>query len=242
MEWTCIRLWKHVTTVWATERVRMDSRLQKAKISSFASKCEPIQNDSADRCVGEKLVLRALCGWAKLRKFSSSLFRMVAEAPEELTFRRVIVAITSSLRVPGKHKLVELLPQQRVWFCWSLLSCWLSWVVILPQLLVESDRWIEVCYSCLLRWRSVTELEIQSPQSRRQTLPGFIMFFHWSSPIAIISCSFSWSWLLYIQQEAVKNIEQAICGWWPGSSWMRASCNPTKALLTEWERKNNFVP
>lgn len=35
---------------------------------------------------------------------------MVAEAPDELTFKRMIVAITLSLvsRVPGKHKLMEL--------------------------------------------------------------------------------------------------------------------------------------
>lgn len=182
------------------------SRFQKAKFSSLASKCEPIQNNSADRCVGEKLVLRALCGRAKWCKFSSFPLRMVAGALDELTFRRVTIAITSSLRIPAKHKIVESLPHQRVWFYRSLLSCWLSWVVILPRRLVESDCWIAVYSPCVLRCRSVTELEIKSPPSGRQTMPGFIMFFHRRSSNVVISHSFSWSWLLDIRKEAVKNI------------------------------------
>lgn len=178
----------------------MDSRFQKAKISSLASKCEPIQNDRADRCVGEKMVLRALCGLAKWRKFSFFPSRMVAEAPDELTFRRVIVAITLSLRIPDKHKLTESLPHQRGWFDWFLLSCWLSWVVILPRGLVEPDCWIVVYYPNAARFYRVFPLK----ESKCYHFP-FIQL------------------QLAVRHQTGISKKKHLAGdfgWWPWSSWM----------------------
>lgn len=80
---------------------------KKAKVSSLASKCEPVQNNSADCCVGEKI---GFTSFVRTGKMAQKLFSFLFQNGG------AIVAITASLTIPSKHKPVESLAHQRVCF------------------------------------------------------------------------------------------------------------------------------
>lgn len=219
MEWTCIRWGKHVTTVWATEWVRMDSRFQKAKVSSLASKCEPIQNNSADCCMGEKMFFRALGG--KWHKFSSFPFRMVAEALDELTIRHVIVAITLSQNSKQKQTRGVATPSA----CLVLL--------IFAELLTQLGGYsatrvggVRLLDCGVLSMCSAVEVSYRARnQVTSQRKANTARFYHVFPPKESKRYHFPFIQLKLAVRHQTGSSEKHLAGrgWRPWSSWMRAS-------------------